>query len=1055
MSEDGPSDSQEGEITWTSTTPIKKDELLWEDLPSVENDEVPSTSPVAFVSSLSASPTTSIATSPLSEPTSDDELTLESLSSTAPAALSSPLMSSTTPPDDDDPLSRELLSKLDEKSTSSSSIIGSTVPASPSIGERSISYTNPKRRPRIDEGEWIDGEEPLFRVPSVSLFFRSTNTEIWRSGDLIVTNYQLIYKPSEHSNAPGKSAIPSTSHLPLPILYIPVCLINICEHKTRRDGQDQIKLQTHDMRLFKITIGSNVPNMGSSILNNAGASTISSPLKSFVNLAANAIGSTATMVRAPLGVVRLVRSAEQVYDHISKVLNLMELRSLFAFSHKPSYPVDGWNIYDPVREFARMGIPSEHWSLSAANADLSICPTYPSVLCVPSTFDKDDLTKCAEFRSKGRIPVLCWKAPNSPATMTRCSQPQVGKTFNRSEDDERLVACIQSLNYLKDHLIVIDARPRVNAMAQQAGAEGGTESAAKYKFCNIHFMGIENIHNVRDAMGRLFKSICGDRSKESWLLDLEGSLWMKYIRAVLVASVDVATYMAEGHSVMIHCSDGWDRTAQITSLAQIMLDPYYRSMKGFAVLVEKEWVSFGHKFAERAGHRVNHRSNSTEKSPIFVQFLDSVSQLLKQFPTHFEFGQNYLIALADSVYNCRFGTFLSDTQADMINLRADTVSVWSWLLSHTDAFRNVYYDEQVNARVKLIIPSTTSAHLQFWHEFYFRYHSHSNANSNSTLNISSGWSTMAPAKGDKARNTTAVANGYMGTTPRILDKLPHDILDYARLIPEPERRMMMMLEKMYYIANQSTNGSSISVAKPSGGGSGGTTPIISSTHSSPLSSSTFTDSTSAASSAPSSSNSSASSSPMLSSLSPAAGARSVNFQTETTPRRPEWSPSFFRNRTSPHQRTPSEATSLPMSPKFFETIYRLAGLDYGQHDDTRDRQSVAMGSPFSLIGRSSPLRESKAVSPLAFRESMSVSDRTPLPSAPPQWIRDSWSAHCADCGKPFSQVRRKHHCRGCGMIFCGGCSRQRVAIPRYEYHAPVRVCDHCFARVESEIAPND
>ena len=41
----------------------------------------------------------------------------------------------------------------------------------------------------------------------------------------------------------------------------------------------------------------------------------------------------------------------------------------------------------------------------------------------------------------------------------------------------------------------------------------------------------------------------------------------------------------KGGSTLIHCSDGWDRTSQLTSLSQIIMDSEYRTISGFMVCV--------------------------------------------------------------------------------------------------------------------------------------------------------------------------------------------------------------------------------------------------------------------------------------------------------------------------------------------------------------------------------------------------------------------------------------------------------------------------------------
>ena len=55
-------------------------------------------------------------------------------------------------------------------------------------------------------------------------------------------------------------------------------------------------------------------------------------------------------------------------------------------------------------------------------------------------------------------------------------------------------------------------------------------------------------------------------------------------QAVLGGAVKVAEVIErQRSSVLVHCTDGWDRTAQLTALAMLMLDPFYRTIEGFEV----------------------------------------------------------------------------------------------------------------------------------------------------------------------------------------------------------------------------------------------------------------------------------------------------------------------------------------------------------------------------------------------------------------------------------------------------------------------------------------
>lgn len=51
---------------------------------------------------------------------------------------------------------------------------------------------------------------------------------------------------------------------------------------------------------------------------------------------------------------------------------------------------------------------------------------------------------------------------------------------------------------------------------------------------------------------------------------------------LLKAAVILTTAIErDARPAMVHCSDGWDRTPQIVALAELLLDPYYRTVEGF------------------------------------------------------------------------------------------------------------------------------------------------------------------------------------------------------------------------------------------------------------------------------------------------------------------------------------------------------------------------------------------------------------------------------------------------------------------------------------------
>nr|XP_023697469.1 myotubularin-like [Paramormyrops kingsleyae] len=391
---------------------------------------------------------------------------------------------------------------------------------------------------------------------------------------------------------------------------------------------------------------------------------------------------------------------------------------LFAFLSQEKFPENGWNVYNPMQEFRRQGLPNDQWRVTFLNSTYELCDTYPSILVVPYTASDEDLRRVATFRSRSRISVLSWIHPENQAVITRCSQPLVGMGGKRNRDDERYLELIRATNRTTSKLTIFDARPNVNAVANKATG-GGYEGEDAYQNAELVFLDIQNIHVMRESLKKLKDIVFPNVEESHWLSSLESTHWLEHIKLVLSGAIQVADRISSGSSVVVHCSDGWDRTAQLSSLAMLMLDGYYRTLRGFQVLLEKEWLSFGHKFASRIGHGDKNHADA-DRSPIFLQFVDCVWQMTKQFPTAFQFNEHFLVTLLDHLYSCRFGTFLFNCESmrEASEVKKKTVSLWSFINSEPSSYSNPFFTVDLS---HVLYPVASMRHLELWVSYYIRW----------------------------------------------------------------------------------------------------------------------------------------------------------------------------------------------------------------------------------------------------------------------------------------------------------------------------------------------
>lgn len=372
----------------------------------------------------------------------------------------------------------------------------------------------------------------------------------------------------------------------------------------------------------------------------------------------------------------------------------------------------------------------------------------------------------------------------------------VGLTNNRSIQDEKLIEAVFQSHYSPESRasaapvygatatnLIIDARPTTNAMANVAKG-AGTENMDYYKEGKKAYLGIDNIHVMRESLNKVVEAL---READALAYDVSGgepdkmatlssallnrqalrrSGWLRHLSAIMDGTLLIVRNIHINSShVLIHCSDGWDRTAQLSSLAQLCLDPFYRTIKGFQILIEKDWLSFGHRFLDRCGHlssekffitatdvssgggteaahafltsvqnKLGGQGHLKETSPVFHQFLECVRQIQRQYPDRFEFNSRFLEQVHYHLYSCQFGTFLFNCERERKTGDHSappcerTVSIWDFLNSPPESEKNINpsFDPTLDdpsrrdpkADMGVLFPNPKD--VRFWNELYGR-----------------------------------------------------------------------------------------------------------------------------------------------------------------------------------------------------------------------------------------------------------------------------------------------------------------------------------------------
>ncbi|KAI1725711.1 myotubularin-like phosphatase domain-containing protein [Ditylenchus destructor] len=393
---------------------------------------------------------------------------------------------------------------------------------------------------------------------------------------------------------------------------------------------------------------------------------------------------------------------------IEKLSNLNGIEHDYPYYYRTPFMIldDGWEAFNLEQYFSRLLIKCrDRWRISEVNKNFEVCPSYPETVVVPKGIGDDFLKISATFRDGGRFPVLSYYHAETKSCIIRCAQPLIGPTNRRCKEDETII----------------------NTLLSSVSKGGGCESQLYYSQWKYVYGNVPRIKDLHDSLAKLIEACNDSNNSSNWIGKLAASGWLQSIADTISGAGVVAQCVhCEGSGevpIVVHGAEGVDSTLLVTSIAQLCLDSDARTLRGFQSLIEHEWVMAGHPFTLRCAHSAYATGSLTgpHESPVFLCFLDSVWQIMRQYPCSFEFTEEFLIFLFEHAYASEFGTFLGNNEMEKVQFRIKdcTVSLWSYV-NHPEilsTFLNPLYEPYDS----VLWPSVAPQSIVLWERMYLRW----------------------------------------------------------------------------------------------------------------------------------------------------------------------------------------------------------------------------------------------------------------------------------------------------------------------------------------------